>query len=104
GPDEYGPYWFPDLFFLSLGAIPPACIHNSLIHLRARSVFRRGIAHVVLYGPFLGFGAWLRVMMFEPSEFLPLLFTAYHLVANAGLMYLGGLVFGLTEDTWGRTP
>lgn len=94
GPDEYGPYRFTWLFFLSLAALPPA-----VVHLAAAFLWRGGRwgGRVIagLYLAFAALGVALVVRRFEPAVFLPLLYLVYFALANALLLYAGALVSAL---------
>lgn len=105
GPDEYRPYRFPLLQFVSLCAIAPATIHLALAYPHRRSVLRRGpIVHLALYLPFVALGVALRSSMPTPPIFLPLLYTVYVFTANAALFYVGGLVLALIDGARPREP
>jgi hypothetical protein len=105
GPDEYAPYWFTSVFFLSLCAIPPAFLHLALTYPPRRAVtWRPPVVHAALYAPFLALGAALLWSMPKPNWFLPLLYTVYLFTANAVLLYVGSLVLGLIDGVRPREP
>jgi hypothetical protein len=90
GPDQYGPFRFPWIFFLALGVLPAA-----ILHLTTAFVFRRPWVRpvvVVLYIAFAVLGGVLADRRFEPAVFLPLLYLVYFALANAMLLYIGSLV------------
>lgn len=105
GPDAYAPYWFTTVFLMSLCAIPPAFLHLALSYpRRLGGVSRRPVLVFALYVPFLALALALRWSMPRPFLFLPLLYTVYLLLANAVVLYVGGLVFGLIEGVRPRQP
>jgi hypothetical protein len=96
-PDEWGPYWFPRVYFLAECLVPPAFVHLAFTYpQRSALLTRRPIAYLVLYLPFAGLAVALASMP-EPSVFLPLLYTMYFLIANAAILCLGALVVGLID-------
>jgi hypothetical protein len=98
GPDAYYPYWFTEVFFLSLCCVPPAIVQLALAYPQRSELLQRGpLVYAVLYLPFLGFGVALIYSMPEPWLFLPLLYSVYLLTANAALLYVGRLVLALIE-------
>jgi hypothetical protein len=104
-PDEYAPYRFTRLFFLSLAAIPATALHNALTFPQPRWAFTRWPAlWVALYLPFVALGVGLHWAMPQPSLFLPLLYCVYLLTANAGVVYVGGLVLALIDGARPRKP
>jgi len=105
GPDEYSPYWFTPVFFLSLCAIAPAFVQLALAFpRRRRPSWPRLPVYAGLYLPFVALGAGLLWSMPEPSLFLPLLYTVYLFIANAVLLYVGGLILGLIDGMRPREP
>lgn len=97
-PDEYFPYWFTPVYFLSLCSIPPSIIYVALHYPRRRELLRRGaVVQAALYLPFLGLGLALLALRSEPALFLPLLYAVYFLMANALVLYVGGVVLAVIE-------
>lgn len=105
GPDEYAPYRFTSVYFLSQCAVPPAVIQLALSYPPRSGLLRRGfLLYLALYLPFAGLGVTILTSMSDPSLFLLLLYALYFFIANAALLYVGGLVFALIEGLRPRTP
>ncbi|HYV57196.1 MAG TPA: hypothetical protein VE911_06620 [Candidatus Nitrosopolaris sp.] len=105
GSEAYSPYRFTPVFFLSLCAIPPACLQMALTYPQRRTrLTRRPLTYVALYVPFFLLGVGLLSSMPDPSLFLPLLYTVYLFTANAAFLYVGGLVLGLIDGMRPREP
>jgi hypothetical protein len=102
-PDEWGPYWFPRIYFLAECMVPPAFVHLALTYPQRSALLARGgaFAYAVLYLPFAALAAALSSMP-EPAVFLPLLYTMYFLIANAAILCLGALVVGLIDGVQPR--
>jgi hypothetical protein len=104
-PDEWAPYRFTALYFLAECAVAPAFVQLALSWPERAGVLDRGaLPWALLYLPFAGLAAALLAAMPEPSVFLPLLYTMYFLIANAGLLALGALVLGLVDGVRPREP
>ncbi len=104
-PDEWGPYWFPSLYFLAECSVPPAFVQLALTYPQRASFFRRRpMPYVVLYAPFAGLAAALLAAIPEPSFFLPLLYSMYFFIANAAVLCVGALVVGLIDGVRPREP
>jgi hypothetical protein len=105
GPDQYFPYWFSTIYWLSFCSIPPAIGQLALTYPQPSALLRRGpLVYVALYAPFLGLGAALLAARFDPAFFLPLLYALYFLVANGVLLYAGSLTVALIGGVRPRRP
>jgi hypothetical protein len=105
GPDQYSPYWFSWLYFLSFCCVPPAVAQLALTYPQRSQLLRHwGRLAVALYAPFVLLGTALFIYRFESTVFLPLLYALYFLEANALLLYIGGLVLGLIGGIEPRQP
>jgi len=97
-PDAYAPYWFTALYFLSLCLVPPAIVHVALAYPRQRRLARAGpLVLAALYLPFASLTVAFLLARWDPSVFLPLLYIVYVLIANAMLLYVGGLVLAMID-------
>lgn len=105
GPDQYWPYRFSWIYFLSFCCVPPAIVQLALTYPQRSQLLRhRGRVAFALYTPFMLLGTALYLYRFAPTVFLPLLYTLYFLEANALLLYIGGLVLGLIGGIEPRRP
>jgi hypothetical protein len=91
GPDQYGPFRFPWVFYLSLALLPVEILHLTTAFLWRRRAWV-GPTLAVAYVAFAVLGILLVARRFEPSIFLPLLYLVYFALANAMLLYVGSLV------------
>jgi hypothetical protein len=105
GARRYSPYWFATVAFLAMCVLPPAALQLALAF-RSRAGSRDGtpLLHLALYLPFVALAAALLASMPEPAFFLPLLYTVYFFMANAVLVNVGALVFGLIDGVEPRRP
>lgn len=104
-PDQYGPFWFSPVYALATCAVPPGMIHLALTfpHTRLRGK-RWPWLLLALYLPFVALAWALVAFRGEPALFLPVLYTVYFFLANALLLYVGGIVYALIERTRERRP
>lgn len=104
-PDQYGPFWFSPVYALATCAVPPGILQLALSFPHRRlGGKRRPLLLAALYAPFAALGLALVAFRSEPTVFLPLLYTVYFFLANALLLYVGGIVYGLIERTREREP
>jgi hypothetical protein len=94
GPDQYGPYRFPWLFYLGLAGITPALLQLTAAVLVPPERWPQRIvaAAWVVFG---AAGTALVVRRDDASLFLPLLYLLYCGIANALLLYVGSLATAL---------
>jgi hypothetical protein len=104
-PDMYSPYWFAPVAFLAMCVLPPAAVQLALAFPQPRAMpGRRPLLYLVLYLPFVALAGALLASMPQPALFLPLLYTVYFFMANAVLLNVGSLVFGLIDGVEPREP
>ena len=96
-PDVYGPYWLSPVFFLGLCLVPPAIAHVALAYPRPALLRVGAWLPAALYAPFVGLGIGLLGSLPDPAIFLPLLYSVYFFLANATLLYVGGLVLAMID-------
>jgi hypothetical protein len=91
GPDQYGPYRFPWLFYLGLAGVTPALLQLTAAVLtpRERRPRRMVVAAWLVFGIV---GTTIVLRRDDASLFLPLLYLLYCAIANALLLYVGSLV------------
>lgn len=102
--DAYAPYRFTGLYLASLCVLPAAIAHLALVFPRPLAARPGPLLYAALYGPFLALAAGMRWAFAEPPLFLPVLYAVYLLIANAALLYVGGLVLALVQGVRPRRP
>lgn len=105
GPDQYSPYTFSPLFFLSLSALPPSITLFALTYPSSSGLLRHGaLPYAALYLPCAGLGTALSSLSSQTSLFLPLLYTVYFFTANAVLLGVGSVVLALINGVRPAAP
>jgi hypothetical protein len=93
-PDQYAPYRFNAVFFMSLATVPAAILHFDLAYPRPATWLRRRVL-AIIYAPFVALGAGLVASMSESALFLALLYLVYFCTANAMLLGVGSMLLAL---------
>ena len=105
GPDQYHPYTFSPLFFLSLSALPPSILLLDLTYPNHSPLLRHGmLLYAALYLPFASLGTALSLLSSQTSLFLPVLYTVYFFTANAVLLGAGSVVLAIIDGASPTAP